>query len=314
MTSQPAGPGVARPLGAAPSIGSRQLWWIGGVGITTALALLALFALARLPDLPMLNRAPTRTAPALAAGAQRLLSLNVTSDEIVLALAPDRVIGVSELALDPRSSNVVTEAAAVPLKVRGEIEQVLTAQPDVVVMGAHSADLARQVEEAGIRVVWIHGYQSIEWVRSVIRTIGVEMGLSERADRLVEQMDTRIEAVRRRVVSRQRPSVLAYSESGYVPGKDTTTDEVITLAGGDNIAARLGIAGWRKLSLEQVVIADPEVILLKEGAQWVSPGPARPSGLAEQHGDSDRPSDHVAVAPDGHQFPSHRHDGGRISP
>lgn len=198
----------------------------------------------------------------------RILSANVASDEILLSIAPERVIGVSTLADDPRVSNVVREASLRTTKVTGDIEQVLAADPSLVVLGAHNVDLARQVEEFGIRVIMLSGYESIEWIRTVIRTLGREADVADRAETVIATMDRRIQAVTDRVAGRPRPLVLSYSESGYVPGRQTTMDEVIGLAGGESLSGQLGFEGWQVLSQEQVIVNDPEVILLRGDAEW----------------------------------------------
>lgn len=70
------------------------------------------------------------------------------------------------------------------------------------------------------------------------------------------------------MAGRPRPLVLSYSESGYVPGRKTTMDEVIGLAGGESLSGQLGFEGWQVLSQEQVIVNDPEVILLRGDAEW----------------------------------------------
>lgn len=202
--------------------------------------------------------------------AARILSVNVTSDEILLAMAPERLIGLSVMADDPDSSNVVREAAAVPGRVSGDLEQILMLAPDLVVIGAHSADIARQAEDLGMRVFRIQGFESIDWIASLIKALGVAAGATDRAERIVADMANRIDAVRMRVAGRARPRVLLYSESGWVGGGRTTLDDVIRAAGGVNVAAELGITGWRKVSPEQIVMANPEVMLLRDARRWES--------------------------------------------
>ena len=200
----------------------------------------------------------------------RILSVNVTGDEVLLALAPERVVGLSVLADNPDSSNIVQEAGAIPVRVPGDIEHILMLAPDLVVIGAHSADLARQVDGLGIGVFRIHGFESIEWIRSLIRALGKTAGARDRAEQLVGAMNDRIADVSRRVANRPRPRVLLYSESGWVGGRHTTLDDVIQAAGGINVAGELGVTGWSNISQEEVVLADPEVILLRDARKWES--------------------------------------------
>ena len=200
----------------------------------------------------------------------RILSVNVMSDEILLALVPERLIGLSVLADNPDSSNIVREAIVIPTRVNADSERILMQSPDFVVIGAHQADAARQVEALGIPVFRIQGFESIEWIRSLIRTMGAMADVPERAEHLVADMNARIEAISARVAGRPRPRVLLYSESGWVRGRQTTLDDVIRAAGGVNLAAEMGIIGSRKVSQERVILADPDVILLRDARRWES--------------------------------------------
>ncbi len=70
----------------------------------------------------------------------------------------------------------------------------------------------------------------------------------DRAEALIAAMRARLTAVRARVAARPRPRVLTYSLGGRTSGRATTFDSVIRAAGGENVAAALGITGWKTLS------------------------------------------------------------------
>lgn len=203
-------------------------------------------------------------------GPKRVVSANITSDEILLALAPERLIAVSYLAADSTISNVVREAALIPTKLKGDIERILILEPDLVVIGSYKIDVARQLEEMGIPIVRIQGFESIDWIRGLIVTLGEAVGESERARRMIDRMNARLTNVKQHVAGRRRPLTLFYSSSGFTGGRGTIVDDVIRVAGGENLAAILGLTGWKKLSLEQVAMADPEVIILSDSKWWSS--------------------------------------------
>src|SRR3982750_1111810 len=76
---------------------------------------------------------PPGTAPA-AGPAQRIVSLNLCTDELLLRLAdPARIASVTWLSRNP-GSNVPDLAARVPIN-HGLAEQVLSADPDLVLAG-----------------------------------------------------------------------------------------------------------------------------------------------------------------------------------
>jgi iron complex transport system substrate-binding protein len=202
---------------------------------------------------------------------QRIVSVNITSDEILLALAPERLVAVSVLAGDPEVSSVVREAKAIPVKVTADAERILDLRPDLVVIGGHNVRVAAQLEDLGVRVVRIQGFESIEWIEGLIWTLGDAVDARARAEQVIGVMRRRLNAVQKRTCDRPRPRVLSYSAGGGTTGRRTTFDDVIRAAGGDNVAAKLGISGWKRLSLEQVLDVDPEVIVMSASRRW-NPG------------------------------------------
>jgi len=202
---------------------------------------------------------------------RRVVSVNITSDEVLLALVPERLVGVSVLATDPAVSNVVREAAAVPVRVKADAERILALEPDLVVIGAHSADVARQLEEVGVRVITIQGFESIQWIEALIRTLGDATGARPRAEQMIAEMRARLVAVRARVMTRPRPRVLTYSAWGVTTGRGTILNDVIRAAGSENVAAALGILGWKRLPLEQLLVSDPDAVVLSATRRW-APG------------------------------------------
>ncbi|NOU09152.1 MAG: ABC transporter substrate-binding protein [Nitrospira sp.] len=237
----------------------RSLWLAACLGVLIVAVTLRLVASAQIPPVHVKEG----SVPS------RILSVNVMSDEILLALVPERLIGLSVVA-DSESSNIVEEAKVIPTRVDADSERILMLNPDLVLIGSHHANVARQIESLGIPLFQIQGFESIEWIRSLLRTMGTSTGVPERAERLIAEMNARIENVSRRVAGLPRPRVLLYSESGWVSGAKTTIDDAIRAAGGVNVAAELGIVGGGKVPQERVIMADPDVILLRYSRIWES--------------------------------------------
>ena len=202
---------------------------------------------------------------------RRIVSVNIASDEILVALVPERLIAVSVLADDPEVSAVVREARAIPIRVKADAERIIDLRPDLVVIGGHSFHVASQLRQLGLLVITIEGFESIGWIEQLIRTLGQAAGAQARAEQLLADMRERLRKVEERVATRPRPRVLTYAPSGYTDGRRTILNDVIRAAGGDNIAAALGIVGGKQISLEQVLAADPETIVMSASSRW-APG------------------------------------------
>jgi iron complex transport system substrate-binding protein len=210
-------------------------------------------------------------AASQAVAAPRVVSVNIASDEILLELIPERLLAVSLLADDPGVSNAVGQAAAVPLRVKADPEQILALRPDVVAIGAEKVHVVETLEALGVSVVRIQGFESIAWVERLIRALGEAVGARARAEAMIRTMRGRLDAVRARVAGASRPGVLTYSPWGGTAGAGTLFDELLGVAGGRNLAAERGISGFKRMSLEQVVMADPEVIVFNGHRRW-APG------------------------------------------
>ncbi len=196
---------------------------------------------------------------------QRIVSMTLGSDEILLSLVdPKRIVGVTYLAVDPKISHVAEAAKAVPYKIRLDLERVVALEPDLVLVASYtSPDFVKQLIDARLPVMKLELFTSIPRIKQNILAVGRAVGEEERARKVIEEMDRRIMEVKKKAASsKKRPGVLAYGPTGSTAGRETTFDEMVTLAGGRNLAADTGIVGHVNISVERLVMIDPEIIIL----------------------------------------------------
>lgn len=206
---------------------------------------------------------------------QRVVSLSLTADEILLALLPpERIVALTHLADNPSYSNVVTGAQHVQGRVQANAEQVIALQPDLVVVSAlaNTGGTAKALlRQTGIPLFPLQWYESIAGIKQSILAVGEAVGEGAKAQGIVADMERRIRAVQQRVAAARQLRVLYLAPDGFTAGKKTNIDEMITTAGGRNIAAVAGIEYFRKISHETLLMLDPEVILLSRDPQAVEP-------------------------------------------
>lgn len=232
---------------------SRLLRWIGGA---FTLALMTGFVYR--PHVLRGDFAPPVFPP------QRIVSLNLAADEVLLALIPPaRITALTSLADDPTYSNVRAEARAIVHRVNANAEQVIALQPDLVIVAAYtSATVKTLLRVTGIPLLELQPCLSLADIEQNILAIGQALGASDKAHTLVAMVEQRLQDVQQRVAGSPRPRVLYYSAGGFVLGKGTTMDEMITYAGGRNVALEAGVQGGKKLSQERLVALNPAVILV----------------------------------------------------
>jgi iron complex transport system substrate-binding protein len=198
----------------------------------------------------------------LAAKPMRIVSQTLGTDEILFALVPpERLVGLSPLAHDPKYSNVVEIAASHPAPIIDTAEDALRLKPDIVFVATYSrAEVVELLAATGAPVFRLANFDDLDGVMGNIRRVGEVVGEEAAAERLVQQMQTRLAAIAARRAGHARPRVLSYS-GGFTAGRGTSFDDIVRRAGGINEAAARGIDKFPKLNAEQVLAWDPDVIV-----------------------------------------------------
>jgi iron complex transport system substrate-binding protein len=200
---------------------------------------------------------------------QRIHTLSVGFDEITFRLVdPSRIIAISTSTTNPDISNVADLAAAVPLRVGRNAEQVLAAKPDLVVAPpTANADLVRALETAGLTVVLADLLSGVDAHEPNIRLLAYVYGEEARGEQLIAEVRSDLAAVDAVVATKAtatRPRVLMLSGKISAAGAGSNEDGIIRRAGGMNVAADAGINGNKDISVEAIPAMSPDVIVLAE--------------------------------------------------
>src|SRR5687767_2574990 len=140
--------------------------------------------------------------PLLAAPPARVASMNLSSDEVLVAiLPPGRLVSVTRWADAPGTSNVV---GRVPPHVfrfqKADMERLVALQPDLVVVSEYTdADFLKLIERSGLRYHRMQGLASVAGVRAAILDLGRAVGAPAEAERLVARYDATLADLARRL-------------------------------------------------------------------------------------------------------------------
>ncbi|BAT58969.1 corrinoid ABC transporter substrate-binding protein [Variibacter gotjawalensis] len=195
----------------------------------------------------------------LDAAPQRVVSLNICSDELVLRLAePEHIASVTWLSRDARSSNVSDLAARVPVN-HGLAEEVVPQRPDLVFAGAFTTTTATAlIRRQGIPVRILPIAASVDDARAHIREVASALGTQDRGEAIVADMDRRLAALP--AAPPRAVSALVLNPAGFAVGADSLIDDIMRRAGLENTARRLGAQNF--IPLELVVMSAPELLII----------------------------------------------------
>ncbi|MGP1395093.1 MAG: ABC transporter substrate-binding protein [Inquilinaceae bacterium] len=196
--------------------------------------------------------------------ARRVVSLNLCTDQLLVLLA-DRsaVASVSFVAADPSLSYVADRTAGLALN-HGNTEEILPLDPDLVLAGTFTARPAVALLKArGLTIVDVGLAESFDAIRAQTRSVARALGVPERGEALLTAMDARLAATADTAAG-PRPSAVLYQANGFTAGAGTLPDAVLNAAGFRNVAADAGLTGYGFLSLERLIAADPDVLVMED--------------------------------------------------
>ncbi len=205
---------------------------------------------------------------------RRVVSLAPSITETVFALGfGNRLVG------DTNHCDFPAEAKRLPRIgdfMSPSLEVIAAKQPDRVLglLGATDPAKAREIERLGIKISLI-SVSSVTEILSSFKRIATLLGDPDAGARLVEKIEVQFDKVKRRVApAPRRSTLLAVGLRPLVAvGGKNFLDELITLAGGENIAGHAS-QPWLNLPDEYVLAKAPQVII-QAGMGSDVYGPAR---------------------------------------
>jgi iron complex transport system substrate-binding protein len=143
------------------------------------------------------------------------------------------------------------------------LEVIVAKQPDLVIGVSSATDpmKAREMERLGLKVVLI-SLASVSDILNSIKSLAVLLGNPGAGEQLAQRITQQFEGVKRRVApAPRRRTLLAVGSRPLVAvGGKNFIDELITAAGGENIAGRAA-QPWLNLPDEYIVAKAPQVII-----------------------------------------------------
>lgn len=192
--------------------------------------------------------------------ARRVVSLVPSATEMLFALgAGDRVVGVSAYDDYPPQATGLPRVGGM---VNPSFEAIVALRPDAVVGVQGPLDMAvlERLEHMRVRVFFPR-VESVSEVLQSIDTFAALVGKRDEARALRASIEGDMGRARSAVANRPRVRVLAvFGEHPLsVAGPGSWVDEILTMAGGDNVVRAGG--RYPTISVEQVIALAPEVIL-----------------------------------------------------
>lgn len=204
------------------------------------------------------------SANASFAAGPRIVSMNICTDQLLLALAdPEQILGLSRFSRDARQAWVGNDARRFPI-LSGGAEDILVIKPDVVAASQFDKRSTRELLKAnGVHLVELPVPRTLGEVRDQIREMGDIAGHPDRAAAEIARLDTAIAAARN-IAAGRHLRVLPLSRRGWVPGRDSFVGAILAEAGLASAAGDLGGGFGEFASLEAIVNLKPDFLVVSD--------------------------------------------------
>jgi iron complex transport system substrate-binding protein len=197
---------------------------------------------------------------------RRIVSLNVCADQYLLALAdPGQIAALSRNARDPELSAAADKARGFRVLHRGA-EDVLTIQPDLILGFPAGPGKVAGAPPGHWPTLGLASAESHGAILDQIRQVARAVGHPERGEALIAAMERDLAALPRA----KRGGVAAYYQRrGFMTGTGTLIDDLMTRVGLVNLATRLGKPALAQVSLEEMVAARPDWLIVESATDRV---------------------------------------------
>jgi iron complex transport system substrate-binding protein len=154
-------------------------------------------------------------------------------------------------------------------------EAIVALKPDLVLAAEiNSPELVKQLEDLGLTVYYLKNPVTLEGMYDNLGIVGQLTGHD--VTELVDSLKARVAAVDEKIMPLSSAISVFYeidasdAAKPYTYGPGTFGDLLIARAGGSNVAGSLADA-YPQISLEQLIVANPGVIILGDSMWGVTP-------------------------------------------
>jgi iron complex transport system substrate-binding protein len=196
-----------------------------------------------------------------AAWAERVVSLNLCTDQLLVMLAPESIVALSPLARDPSLSFVAEQAKKYPW-VRADAEAVLALHPDFVIAEHYGAQTTIAMLRArGVSVITFDEPQDFDAITNQVRAASGLLGRPERGEAAVADMQARLAAL---PPHPQQHTAILWEARGYSAGPGSLGDAVLRAAGFRD----LGTGG--AMGVETLAARPPDFLITETAPKYPS--------------------------------------------
>ncbi len=191
---------------------------------------------------------------------EKIVSLAPSHTEILFSLGlGDKIVGVTSFCDYPEEAKTKEDIGSFK---DINLEKIIELEPDLIIQyGQGEEESNSRLKEAGITIL-SYEPETVEQIIELINTLGKVADTSSEAEKVTKDMIDRRDSIVEKVQGAENVKVFyeIWHDPLMAAGPGSFMDELMTLAGGDNIA-KDAEGEYPQFDVEQLIERDPEVYL-----------------------------------------------------
>ncbi|MCK9163030.1 MAG: helical backbone metal receptor [Bacteroidales bacterium] len=182
----------------------------------------------------------------------------------------DKLIGRSDFCNYPPEVKNIKSIGGIN---NSNLEMIISMKPDIVITSSiFTKKMFETIETANIPIISFKETNTIDGMYDIIKVLGDILNKKDKANQIIRESKTKLQEIktkREKIIktknNKKMPKVyyvIGYGQSGdFSAGKNTYIHQIITLAGGDNIAKNT--VNW-SFSTEELFSQQPDIIFVRK--------------------------------------------------
>ena len=202
---------------------------------------------------------------------KRIVSLSPAHTETLFALGlGDKVVGVTDLCNRPSEAQGIEKVGdAFNLN----LEKLVSLKPDLVICpGTRDfvAESVKEVQRAGL-LAYVSGPETIDEILEDIKNLATILAVEKAGEKLAGDISDRLASLAGAYQDDSIPSVfLCVDPDLWTAGPGSFVHDLLVASGGKNIVEDTGMQ-YFKISMEELLSADPDIILVTVPEEYAGP-------------------------------------------
>ena len=205
---------------------------------------------------------------------EKVVSGYYISTSLLIALGQEsKIVGI-EAKADERpiyklSAPELIELPNVGSAKQFDLEGCAALEPDLVILPLKLSDAADTLTDLGIDVLLVNP-ENQELSDEMRDIVSVAMNCQDKAEELSAFVAEQEEFLSKATENSDKPTVYLAGNSSFLStaGSEMYQNSLITMAGGENVAAEISDTYWAEVSYEQVLAWNPDYIIIAAEADY----------------------------------------------